>query len=477
MITYRKLSAVAALGTLLSVGACHGDYLSGGELSTDPNRATTATARNLMVTTELALWNLWGGDPARSTGIYAQEFSGLARQYAALDQTYAQDPNTTNGFHTGLYSAGGLVDIKSLETGGDRGWRHDLPRHSAQCNRREHDGHGGGRSLATSFTARRFRELRIRRSTRSSQVYDSVQKVLSAAITNLSTFHSGGTNTGPGGTDLVYGGSASKWKAMAHTLKARFYMHNGEIDASNYAKALAEAQLGITDPSGAGDYAGNFTSTGGEKNFYYQFNDEQRGDLGAGGPTIDSLLVAHNDPRRSVYFTVCTAAIARAYGCTVGAPAPAGIADFGDIVNDPAYPTKYVSYDENTLIWSEAAYRTNDQTTARNKLNEERANHGLAAFPASLTGRPLLNEILLEKYVVDFALGEEAWNDYKRTCTPNLVPHTTSKKIPGRLFYDAGEQQTNTNIPAPGTGINGYRNSNDPPNATSDGTGARCLGQ
>ena len=62
-----------------------------------------------------------------------------------------------------------------------------------------------------------------------------MQKVLAAAITNLTTFHKGGANVGPQGTDLVYGGDPVKWTAMAHTLKARFYMHNGEIDPADYA--------------------------------------------------------------------------------------------------------------------------------------------------------------------------------------------------------------------------------------------------
>jgi hypothetical protein len=94
-----------------------------------------------------------------------------------------------------------------------------------------------------------------------------------------------------------------------------------------------------------------------------------------------------------------------------------------------------------------------------------------------VAGTALLNEILTEKYIVDFQLGEEAWNDYKRTCTPNLAPTAAGTPIPGRLYYDASEQNTDTNIPAPNTGVNGLRNKNDPANATSDGTGAACLGQ
>ena len=55
------------------------------------------------------------------------------------------------------------------------------------------------------------------------------------------------------------------------------------------------------------------------------------------------MLIAHNDPRRDVYFTID--------------PKSNSPVDFGNSVNDPTFPTNYVSYDENTLIWAEAAYR------------------------------------------------------------------------------------------------------------------------
>jgi hypothetical protein len=114
--------------------------------------------------------------------------------------------------------------------------------------------------------------------------------------------------------------------------------------------------------------------------------------------------------------------------------------------------------------------------TALTKLNEERANHGLPAL--AVAGQALLLEILTEKYIADFQLGEEAFNDYNRTCFPNLVPTgAVPGPIPARFYYDASERQTDTNIPPPGQGVNTLKNPDNPPNAVSDGTGARCLGQ
>ena len=453
MITSRRLAVFAALSLGLSAVGCQGDFLTGGELSTDPNRPTQATSDQLFVATQENLWAYWGGDPARVTGIYAQQFHGTANQYGALDATYDQDANTTNGTHAALYTGGALVDIKKLEdnakAAGD-----NLYLGIAQVEEGALMGTGadlfGNLVYKDALSGKQNPTLDDQMA-----VYDSVQKVISAGIANMATNAS--TNVGPGAADLVYGGDPTLWTAMAHTLKARFYMHTAEKDPTAYAKALTEAQQGIS--SDAGNYFGAFTQSPSETNFYYQFHGPaaRGGDLG-GGLFLDSLLKARNDPRDADYFTHNSAGVPTWISATR---------------NAQDYPQPFVTYDENTLIWAEAAYRTGDQGTALTKLNEERANHGLPA--ESVSGQALLNEILIEKYIVDFQLGEEAWNDYKRTCTPNLVPPAPGLIIPGRLYYDASEANTNTNIPAAGQGINGLRPVNDPVNAVSDGTGAPCL--
>lgn len=471
----RRLATLAVLGTMLGAAACQGDFLTGGELSTNPNLPTVASNKNLIIPIQAELWNLWGGDPARVTGMYAQEFSGIARQYLALDQTYSQDPSTTNGQQQGIYASGGLVDIVKLENQ-SKAQGDTLFLGIAQVMEGALMGTGADLFGALVYS-QALQQKPNPKPDPQLTVYDSVQKVLSAAIVNLSSYK-GPTNIGPGSADLVYGGNAAKWIAMAHTLKARFYMHTAKVNGqAAYTAALAEAQKGIQDP--ANDYKAAYSGAKiGESNLYYQFNDYYRGDMFPGGPTIDSLLVAHGDDRRLVYFTPCDSTNAPGFtGCVPGDPAPSGLYDFGPFVNDPTFQTPFVTADENTLIWSEAAYRLGDEATARTKLNEERARHGVAPVASSVTGQALLNEILLEEYVADFGLGEEAWMLYNRTCTPNLVPHSTTKKIPGRLYYDTGEQQTNTNIPPAGQGINGYRNAATPASATSDGTGQVCLGQ
>jgi len=454
----KKLSAAAALTGVLSATACHLDSLTGGELSTDPNNPVTATNTQIFVGIQSATWALWGSEASRAAGLFTQQLAGLARQYAALANNYAITTNETNGLQRSLYVSGGLVDIKRLEDG-SLAAKDTTFLGIARVLEGAVMGTGADlfgnlvykEAISGNLTPHLDDQLAI---------YDSVQTVLSAAVANLSV-PTNSNNIGPGDGDLVYGGDPAKWLALAHTLKARFYLNTAEVRPTAYAQALAEAKLGIRAESGT--YFGAFTASPGEQNFWYQFQIVQRGgDMGP-GLFLDNLLKSRNDPRRTDYFQHNAA----------DQPIDLSVARLA-----PDYPQSYVSYDENTLIWAEAAYRTGDQVTALAKLNEERANHGLPA--EAVAGQALLNEILTEKYIADFQLGPQVWRDYTRTCTPNLTPSAAAAsspsggKIPGRFIYDISELNTDPNYPDDSSI---FWNPDDPPNASSDGTGAACLGR
>jgi hypothetical protein len=445
VIKLRNLALIA--GTLTAV-SCKSDFLTGGELNTDPNRPSTATASQLFAASEAAIWALLGSDPARVTGMWARQFAGGQNQYQSI-YNYLYDEGIQSGFNIGLYAAGGLVDIVRAEQIAKDAKNFSL---LGILQIQEALTMGTGADLfgklvySHALTNEENPQLDDQLA-----VYDSVQKVLSAAIANLAT--DAPTNSPPAGSDLVYAGDVDAWATLAHTLKARFYLHTAEVRPGAYAQALAEAKLGISSDNG--NYFGAFTTSAAETNFYYQFEVT----AGRGGYLIPdaqfvALLESRRDPRRAEYFNAAATRLSNARLA-------------------PNFPQPFVTYDENTLIWAEAAYRTGDQATALGKLNEERGNHGLAG--EVVAGQALLNEILIEKYIADFQLGHEAWNDYKRTCTPNFAPTQVGRKMPARMYYDSNERFTNTNIPPAGQGFNGSRNPNDPPNAVSDGTGQPCL--
>ena len=128
-------------------------------------------------------------------------------QYLSAATTTTISEQTTNGFHQALYLGGGLVDIRKLE---------------AQTPA-AHDSVFLGiaqvmEALLMGTGRRLFGDLIYTHALTGEPnppldpqlaVYDSVQTLLSRAITNLA--RTGPTNFGPGDADLAYGGDPAEW--------------------------------------------------------------------------------------------------------------------------------------------------------------------------------------------------------------------------------------------------------------------------
>jgi hypothetical protein len=442
-----KIKLAGMLGAMALAAACGDNFLTGGELSNDPNRPTQATSAQLFVGIEANTWAELSSDMARVSNLWTQQL--LGENLYADTYHYGVSEGTTNGFQAALYTGGGLIDIRRLE----------------QQTAAAHDSvfHGIAEvmeALLIGTGADLFGDITYTHALTNEQnppldpqlaVYDSVQALLSRAIVDLGA--TGPTNAGPGDADLAYHGNAAKWTKLAHTLKARFFAHTGEVRPTVYAQVASEAKSGLTDNADA--FNAVFSGSANEQNFWYQFDIVQRPGYIAPDPQFVALLTSRNDPRLAKYFN-------------------ADQSDLNDALISPSASQPLVTALESVLLWAEGLQRSGNDAGALVRLNQARALVGLPAEPAGLSGRPLLSEILLDEYIGDFQ-SIEAWNLYKRTCTPNLAPIVAGKKIPARFPYDGVERNTNTNIPP----LSGQpaRNANDPANATSDATGAACLGQ
>lgn len=458
----KQLSKLASLTALAFAGAvgCN-DFLTGGEAGNDPNRPTTATNRQRFVGVQSNIYAYLASDPARIASVYAGYFGGTTGQYQLVND-YDVSEQTTNGFNAGLYGGGGLVDVRALQASTAEA-RDSVFLGIAQVQE----------AILVGTGADLFGDIVYTQALKNTPnpaldeqlaVYDSVQALLDRAIVNLREGTRGPTNVGPGSADLAYGGNAGKWRRLAYTLKARFYLHTAEVRPAAYAQALAAARLGIT--AAADDFKAVFSGASGEQNFFYQFFEVERSGYLVPSASFINLLTTRNDPRLSTYFT-------------------ADRSTLSDSLLAPGRAQPLVTAQENLLIWAEAAYRGGNEAEALTQLNAARAiaraqvqaQLGAAAAariaPITAAGLPLLGEILTEKYIALF-LSIEPYNDYKRTCFPNLTPNVAGRKIPARLLYDTSERQTNTSIVAPSA--QPARNDNDPANAR-DPFGNVCLGQ
>ncbi len=448
MLRQLRRAASAAVLALAGAAACN-DFLTGGDLDRDPNRPLTATPAQLFVGVQSGTWALLASDPTRIAGLWTQQFEGGNIQYIDI-YNYGRDESTTNGFYQALYLGGGLPDVREMQrlarVVGD-----SLFVGIGQIQEAMIIGTGASifgdivYTQALSGTPNPALDNQL-------AVYDSALSLLAKGIRNVTTDNP--RNVGPGTADLVYGGDGESWARLAHTLRARYYLHLAEVrGATAYQSALAEARLGIVDPDD--NYTATFSGGPLQQNFWYQFAVVNRPGYLVPGETFVELLESRDDPRLERYFN-------------------ADQSDLSDALLQPDAPQPLVTANENLLIWAEAAHRTGNEAEARTQLDRARDIAGLGAVAASTSGQALLREILTEKHIALFQ-SLEVWNDYKRTCFPNLTPVVSGERVPARLFYDTAERQTNTSIPD--AAAQPFRNRNDPANATSDATGEACRGQ
>jgi len=449
---------LGALLALASVG-CN-DYLTGSSLSGDPNNPTPANATidQLFVATQTSLTGQLTGELARAACMYTQQCAGTDRQYQAIG-TYVVDEGTFAGSFDRFYTGGGLTDLRNIQ---QKALVATVPDSIYLGVAKVMEAYMIG-TAADLWGAIPYSEAidPVNHPTphydNQLTVYAALQTVLDDAIKALN----GSTGNGPSSNDLVYGGSKTKWLQLAHLLKARYYLHVAEANgAAAYTSALAEANQGISVP--ANDYRSYQSAATTEGNFWYQFQIVQRDSYLRMGKRLVDLMKARSDPRLAAYFDslpaggygganpgqqLDPASMSNLSGC--GAGGAGGRCD-------PAFRQPLATHAETQLVIAEAAYQTGDAITALDSLNAERTAAGLPAL-VGISGTALLDSIMTEKYVVTFQ-NIEAWSDYKRTCTPSLVPAAGAAQVIGRLPYSIDEVNTNPNVPSPEPA----RNANDP---------------
>ncbi len=440
-------------------------------ITSNPNAVGTATVDQLFVAIQLSQYRWDEGQNSRLASIWIQQMAGTDRQFQTLDEYIFSESEGDE--YPNAYTGGGLVDIrraiKEAEDGGRQVYAGIL---------KVYEAYRIG-MLASVFGDVSYSEAVNPNITTphldgQAAVYTAVQAKLDEAITDLQS----GAGAGPGSFDLAFGGNATRWIAVAHTLKARFYMHWAEVSAANYASALAQAQQGIT--SSSGDWVAKHSDAATEANLWYQFTQVDRTGYISSGEYLVSQLVARSDPRLPLYFTEASGAYAGEY---VGSSA--GTRNLKDGRPDPgqsasqinpdgagaaSYAFPFVTCAENYFIQAEALYQTGPvtnlvaaHTALDNALACEGQRKGVSmaaaqSFNDALTGSALFDEIMLQNYMASF-LNIEAWNDYKRTCRPAITTYA-GQPVPARLLYSAAERQTNPNVPAPNA--QPARNANDP---------------
>jgi starch-binding outer membrane protein, SusD/RagB family len=448
-------AAFSAIAVASMMTGCGDSYFQGPRLNENPNLPSKATADQQFTGFQAFAFYTMTGDLNRLISLWMQQMAGTGRQWAGYDQYVVTENDFTFG---SFYTQGGLVDIRGVQSkvASDKLYLGVAQTWEALIMDLASDVWG---DIPYSEAVKDVLQPKLDKQV---DVHNALLALLDQAITNL---NAGGT--GPGGADLVYGGNKTQWLQAAHTLKARVYMHLAEVDPTNYAKALTETNSGIS--SSANDFTTYQSTTTGEANHWYQFRIQRGTDISAGKFLVD-LMKARNDPRLTDFFSPGSDAAGVILGAQPGEEFDGTEAWLSGVRGAPDFRQPILTFAENQLIRAEAQYRTSAQAAALATLNAYRTSVGLGA-KAGLTGSALLQAIMEEKYVALFQ-NTEVWNDYRRTCYPNLTP-AAGNFIPGRLVYGTDERRANSNIPSPSQ--QPKRNQDDPATATAL-DGSRCLG-
>jgi len=470
----KKIRAIIVMLTVVSAGAfsCK-DIVSG--LNENPNYPTDAEATMILTGIQLGNIAFHEGHTARVAGFWSGYFTGTDRVSASLQAYVATGSSFSASWQDVYYAVFNqerLLEERALPLNNRMliGIARTIKAHAA----------GTAAALWGDIPYSQTGNIEAYPNPvfdPQLEVYDSVQVLLDKAIADLESK----VGTSPGAADIHFGGDASKWMAVAHTLKARFY-----LDVRNYELAYEEALKGINAPS-ASLLAPHGTSTGNLNFFSYNRSLTDMTSEAAYLPTLlDDTHAnyrgnARTDERArfNYYFTYTTAQAARTRYLpnTLNTAARKGI-----FATNASY--SLVTYQENLLILAETALRTRGLSEGLERLNHYRAylNRGGYLDPTYIaTGeflyepyeagdlapggvlnkrqetpeQALLREILLEKYITSFGQ-KQGFTDLRRTRKESVavpLPPNTGELLPERFVYALDETNTNSNAPSPIPGI------------------------
>ncbi len=443
------------------------------DLNQNPNNPSSAQYQYTLTGAEVATIVLHTGEPARESGIFSGQLTGIDRQHLALNN-YLVTSTTFDATWRVIFrdilrnirvaeeaaiesgvdgvALGILQVLRALDLGTATSLFGDIPYDQAG---------------SLEFENPEF-ESQI-------AIYGKLQNLLDEAIANLAT----GTGRPPANSEIFFDGNPLAWTQVAYTLKARFYMHT-----KNYPAAYTAAQNGIG--SNGSTHTNNLKSPHGtatdNSNLHYQFFAiaSRRNDLVASN-FFASLINANsatnpipanyrgnsktNETARYNYLLQTT---------LVGIQPNYNTNGFAQI----DAPGQIVTYAENLLILAEAGARTNFNTGLQH-LNAFRAymasggyltnpvmsnvqydpyvaadfdNMGIENMDGISSDNALLREILEERYITLF--GQiEVFNDTRRTQNESIVrvpmgPNVGSE-LPQRMLIASSEIDSNNNTPNP----------------------------
>ena len=451
-----------AAGFLIIIFISCEDFLSGPLLDQNPNEVddvSVVSAEALLVGSQVTIYGVLEGYLNRAVSMVMQQMSGLQTDYY---RDYNCDPIdvNTNGRWTAMYGTGGLVDLNTTQQVAEEQEKYVLLAISQMWE-----------ALLFSTAADIWGDIPYSQAANSDypepqfdsqqDVHQSILNLLDEAIIN---FNNGQVFTLPTEYDFTYGANVEKWIAAAHTLKSRIYLNWAEVNSDYYQLALNEAEMGILDQSGLGDWKALHSAAIAERSVWFQFILSNTDYMGAGKLLVD-MLERDNDSRLNIYF------LGNGSSEIVGV-SPGDSSQNASMLNitghfGMSWQPEFISWYENSFIMAECYFMLGNDAQALSKLNETLegieqnwigrgfANASIPRYE-NLNGEELFAAIMNEKYKALF-LNIQSWSDWRRTEYPKFIDSDNNSTecggafdglgVPRRLLYPEKEKASNPNCP------------------------------
>lgn len=470
-----KMKNTAILILLTSLFISCEDFLSGPLLDQNPNEVddvSVVSPEALLVGSQVTMYGVMEGYLNRAVSMVMQQMSGLQTDYYRDYNCEPIDVNT-NGRWTAMYGTGGLIDMNTTQRVANEQEKFILLAISQMWE-----------ALIFSTAADLWGKIPYSQAANSefSQPKFDTQQEVHFAILDLideaiENFEKGQVFALPTAYDFSFGANTEKWIAAAHTLKSRIYLNWAETNNEYYQLALQEAELGITDMSGQGDWKALHSAAIAERSVWFQFILSNTDYMGAGKLLVD-MLERDNDSRSSIYFLNSSSdgIVGVSPGDSVQNASMLNITGHFGMNWSP----EFLSWYENNFILAECHFNLGNQDQALTILNEtlngieqrwRSLGYANATIPRydDISNNDLLEAIMNEKYKALF-LNIQTWSDWRRTGYPKFTDSRNNSTecgstsngvgVPRRLLYPEKEKSSNPNCP---TGDDIYdRVENDP---------------
>lgn len=490
----------ARLASLLAVGMCLGSCNNFTDVNVSPN-LTLQNPPNLVLPSVLStLGFAMGSDVNRYTLLWSQQISAQAGRQTETYDLYVVQPTEVNGSFRTVFYAGILADLEQI---------------LAQPAASTHPAYFGISRVIKAYVYMTLADLwgdvpfteaiqgaqgNVQpRLDRSQDIYVGCLQLLDQAIADLRRTS---PLTAPGPDDYIFAGNTARWIRAANAVKLRIYLHWSTLPTferrTEMVNFITNTPAADFMTGAADNFQHRFDNIARRQNPIHQFILDRQDDITTSSTLVD-MMNSKLDPRRTVYFTPAPFSMALLAAPPTGPTGYIGLRNGtggGGINNGLSRihtyvrgavtagsvpgptlgvfgltyagnaPTRMITFAEYNFIRAELALRFgapgNAQDFYRAGIQASLADAGIAgqlaadylAAQGTLSGTPeaQLRQLIEEKFVANYMVGVEPWNDWRRTGFPllNLIPGSLNPgnngRVPRALPYPQQEVNSNPNM-------------------------------